>query len=238
MTLCRAIAVGLFASAAGCATPRPVVSTTPPPVVTPPPPAVAIPTPPAVVVPTPPVVTPTPRDLIVLAPHPDGAPLGVAVVTATGSSVDLATAGAAVTVESGRAPSAPSILSPDEIARLFGDALSSLPPPARRFVLYFALGNDTLTPESQTLVPAILALVAERGAPDVAILGHTDSTGAAAANVSLGLRRANRVRDRLVAAGLPGARIDVASRGESDPLEATPDNTGNARNRRVEVTVR
>jgi outer membrane protein OmpA-like peptidoglycan-associated protein len=54
-------------------------------------------------------------------------------------------------------------------------------------VLYFELGNDTLTAESQQVL-AILALVAERGQPDVAITGHTDTTGAAAANVVLWLR--------------------------------------------------
>jgi peptidoglycan-associated lipoprotein len=187
----------------------------------------------------PPVVTPTPpRDLIVLAPHPEGAPLGAAVVTASGTAVDLTAAGAAVTVAAGQTPPAPVILPPDEIARIFGEALGALPPPARRFVLYFELGNDTLTAESQAQVPAILALVAERGQPDVAITGHTDTTGAAAANVVLGLRRATLVRDRLVAAGLDAGLIEVASHGESNPLEPTPDNTEQARNRRVEVTVR
>ncbi len=187
----------------------------------------------------PPVITPTPpRDLVVLAAHPEGAPLGAAVVTAAGASVDLAEAGASVTVAAGQAPPAPVVLSPGDIQRLFGDALGALPPPARRFVLYFELGNDTLTADSQAQVPAILALVAERGQPDVAIIGHTDTTGAAAANVALGLRRATLVRDRLVAAGLAGGLIEVASHGESNPLEPTPDNTEQARNRRVEVTVR
>ncbi len=187
----------------------------------------------------PPVLTPAPpRDLIVLAPHPEGAPLGAAVVTAGGGTADLTDAGASVTVAAGQAPPAPVILPPDEITRLFGDALGALPPPARRFVLYFELGGDTLTPDAQAQVPAILALVAERGQPDVAIIGHTDTTGAAAANVTLGLRRATLVRDRLVAAGLDGTLIEVASHGEANPLDPTPDNTENARNRRVEVTVR
>ena len=187
----------------------------------------------------PPRITPTPpRDLIVLAPHPEGEPLGAAAVAAAGATVDLTSAGASTTVAPGQAPAPPVILAADEIARIFPDALAVLPPPARRYVLYFELGTDTLTPESQAQVPVILALVAERGQPDVAITGHTDTTGAAPANVTLGLRRATLVRDRLVAAGLDGALIEVSSHGEANPIEATPDNTGNARNRRVEVTVR
>jgi len=185
-----------------------------------------------------PRVAPAARDLIVLAPHPEDDALGAAVVTAAGAAADLAVAGAAVTVLDGQPPPAPVVLPPEEIARIFADALAVLPPPARRYVLYFELGNDTLTPESQALVPAILALVAERGQPDVAITGHTDTTGAAPANVALGLRRATLVRDRLVAAGLDDALIEVASHGEANPLEPTPDNTERPRNRRVEVTVR
>lgn len=180
----------------------------------------------------------TPRDLIVLAPHPEDGPLGGAVVTAAGGAADLEQAGAAVTVAAGQAPPAPSVLSPDDITRIFGDALSVLPPPARRFVLYFQLGGEVLTAASQAQVPVILAVVAERGQPDVAIIGHTDTTGAAAANVALGLRRAELVRARLLAAGLNRALIEVASHGEANLLEPTPDGTENAQNRRVEVTVR
>ena len=46
------------------------------------------------------------------------------------------------------------------------------------------------------------------------------------------------MRDLLVAAGLDAALVEVASHGESNPLVPTPDNTAEARNRRVEVTVR
>ncbi len=203
-----AVAVGLLAGAAACGSPPPRVA---------------------------PVA---PRDLVVLAPHPEDEPIGAATVNAAGTTVDLTAAGASTTVVPGRAPATPVILPAGEIARIFGDVLAVLPPPARRYMLYFELGNDTLTPGSQALVPAILALVAERGQPDVAIIGHTDTTGAAPANVTLGLRRAALVRDRLLAAGLDAALIEVSSHGESNPLEPTPDNTGNARNRRVEVTVR
>lgn len=187
----------------------------------------------------PPVVTPPPpRDTIVLAPHPEGGPLGAAVVESSGASATLDAAGAAVRVEAGRPLPPPTLLSPAEIQQLFGDALAALPPPARRFLLYFDSGGDTLTAESKALVPDILATVQARVRPDVSIIGHTDTTGAADANVALGLRRATSVRELLVAAGLDQALVDVASHGEANPVEPTPDNTANARNRRVEVTVR
>ncbi len=130
------------------------------------------------------------------------------------------------------------MLSPAEIQRIFGEALSALPPPARRYLLYFVSGSDTLTPEARALVADILTTVQGRTRPDVSIIGHTDSAGAAPANVALGPRRAELVRDLLLAAGLDGELVEIASHGETNPVVATPDNTAEAKNRRVEVTVR
>jgi outer membrane protein OmpA-like peptidoglycan-associated protein len=130
------------------------------------------------------------------------------------------------------------VLPPDQVQRLFGDALAALPAAARRFLLYFDTGDDTLTAASRALVPEILSTVKGRPVPDVSIVGHTDTTGTAAANVDLGLRRAAVIRDLLVGAGLDVRLVDVASHGETNPVVPTPDNTSEARNRRVEVTVR
>ena len=46
------------------------------------------------------------------------------------------------------------------------------------------------------------------------------------------------IRDQLVAAGLDTRLVEVTSHGETNPVVPTPDNTAEARNRRVEVTVR
>lgn len=202
------VAIGVVASFAGCHTPPPVVA------------------------------PPAPADLVVLAPHPEGAPIGAAIVTVGTATADLTEAGASVTARAGQPLPPPVVLPPDEIARIFGDALAALPPPARRYLLYFDSGGDTLTAESKALLGEILTTVQARTRPDVSVVGHTDTTGAAAANVTLGLRRATLVRDLLVGAGLDAALVDVASHGEANPVEPTPDNTANARNRRVEVTVR
>lgn len=179
-----------------------------------------------------------PRDLVVLAAHPNGGELGTAVVEVAGRSADLTLEGHALDIRAGQPLPPPVVLPPSEISRLFGDVLAVIPAPARRYLLYFDLGSDALTAASKALVSDILATVAERGQPDVAVVGHTDTTGAPEANVELGLRRAALVRDLLVGAGLAPALIEMASHGEANPVEPTPDNTENARNRRVEVTVR
>jgi len=71
----------------------------------------------------------------------------------------------------------------------------------------------------------------------VAVIGYTDTAGGADYNIALGLRRANRVRDALIAGGIPAGIITVASKGMSDPAFPTGPNLKEAKNRRVEITM-
>jgi outer membrane protein OmpA-like peptidoglycan-associated protein len=178
------------------------------------------------------------RDTVALAPDPDTGDIGRLSVTTPSGTVELAEPHASTTVVAGAAPTPPVVMSDADIQRLFGPALEVQAPPALRFVLYFELGGDILTAQSQAQLPAVLAAVRGRVAPDVQAIGHTDTTGVAAANATLGLQRATLIRDQLLQAGLDPALIEVASHGESDPLVPTADNVAEARNRRVEVIVR
>jgi len=189
-------------------------------------------------VPPPPPPAAPPSDLVVLVPDPEDGRLGSAVVRAQGGAVELTTAGDATRVAPGQAPSTPSTLAPDDIQRIFGDALGARPLPPRQFLLYFQPGSDDLTPASQAELPTIVAFVRDRPVPDVSVIGHTDTTGAPESNTALGLQRAALVGNQLVAAGVPAAQIEVTSHGEANLLVPTADNVAEARNRRVEVTVR
>jgi outer membrane protein OmpA-like peptidoglycan-associated protein len=185
-------------------------------------------------------VAPTaPRaDLIVLVPDPDDGRTGSATVTTPQGSVELTASNQATRVVAGQAPTAPSVMTSEEIQRRFGEAMDARPLPPREFLLYFEAGGDTLTPASEALVAEIVAFVRLRPAPDVSVIGHTDTTGDADPNFQLGMRRATLIRTLLVKSGLDPAQVDVASHGEADLLVPTPDNTAEAKNRRVEVTVR
>lgn len=180
----------------------------------------------------------TGRDQIALLPDPDDGAVGRASVSTSSGSVDLATARASTLVSAGKPPAPVIQMSDADVARLFGEVLSGLPPPPQHFTLYFRFESDELTDESRTLVPQILQAVKNRPAPDVLVVGHTDTTGSPATNFELGLRRAGVIRTLLVTAGLDVSVIEVASHGEADLLVPTPDDTSEPRNRRVEITVR
>ena len=152
--------------------------------------------------------------------------------------MDLSSARDSTTVTAGAAPAPVTTLSDDDVKRVFGDVLATLPAPPQHFTLLFKFESDDLTDESRALVTEVLQAVRNRPAPDVMVIGHTDTTGAAPANYELGLKRANMVCALLLTAGLEPSMIEVVSHGEADPLVPTADNTNEPRNRRVEITVR
>jgi peptidoglycan-associated lipoprotein len=177
------------------------------------------------------------QDLVVLLPEADGKS-GRAVVSNTAGSVNLSAAREATIITPSQAPSPVIKLDEDDVKALFADALAALPPEPQHFTLFFRFESDELTPESRALVPKVLQAVKGRPVPDVVVIGHTDSTGSAASNIELGLKRANAVRELLLKAGLAKSAIDVVSHGERELLVRTADEVFEARNRRVEISVR
>ena len=73
---------------------------------------------------------------------------------------------------------------------------------------------------------------------DVEIVGYTDDIGTADYNLGLALRRAESVRDYMLAHGIDDRRLSVAGRGMTDPLVSNATPEGRAVNRRVEFFVR
>ena len=175
--------------------------------------------------------------LIVLLPDSNGS-VGRARVSNESGSADLASERDATHVAANQPPGPINTLSEADVQRIFGTALSALPPAPRHFRLYFRFESDELTDESRAVVPEILKTVKERPFPDVAVVGHTDTAGTSKANFELGLKRATTVRNLLVKAGLDASAIEVTSHGKADLLIHTADETPEPRNRRVEIAVR
>ncbi len=129
-------------------------------------------------------------------------------------------------------------MDPAEANRIFGAALDALPEAEVQFTLYFDEGLDALTPESERQLAAISDAVRNRQSTAVTVIGHTDTTGDAASNYELGLKRAQRVAAALTAGGLPASNVFVTSHGDTDLLVKTARGVSEPKNRRVEVIVR
>jgi outer membrane protein OmpA-like peptidoglycan-associated protein len=129
-------------------------------------------------------------------------------------------------------------LSPDEVARSFGGTIQALPGRPASFLLYFREGKDELTPVSRVELEKVFAELKRRPAPDIVVIGHTDTVGNLAFNDRLSLARAERLREMMVELGIPPERIQAAGRGKRELLVQTDDNVSEPRNRRVEISVR
>lgn len=120
----------------------------------------------------------------------------------------------------------------------FDPALAARPLPPRTFHVYFDAGGSALTAESRALFPAIGDALARYTAADVSIVGHTDTVGDAERNQVLALERANTVRQALGDLLAPAVAVEVTSHGERNPRVPTADDVDEARNRRVDITIR
>ena len=177
-------------------------------------------------------------DFILLLPDPEDGVTGRAIISTPSGSVNLDAARTYTQVRPGQAPAPVAVMSENEVRRLFGNALSALPPPTQHFTLHFRFESDELTDESRALIAKILQAVKKHPVPEVAVIGHTDTTGTLPNNFELGLKRAEMIRNLLVAGGLDRSYVEVNSHGEGDPLVPTADEVLEPRNRRVEITVR
>jgi outer membrane protein OmpA-like peptidoglycan-associated protein len=182
---------------------------------------------------------PGPSTVVLLA-DPDAGTLGRATVTsvAGAGTVELEANRAATTVTGRQPPAPPAPIDDKTLETVFGETLASLPQAPQTFTLYFRLESDELTDESRRVLPDVLQAVAARPAPEVGVVGHTDTTGATRSNYALGLDRANAVRTLLVGVGVEASLIDVSSHGESELRIQTADDVLEPRNRRVEIMVR
>jgi len=178
------------------------------------------------------------KTLIVLLPDDHGQVGEIVVETKEGTQVLSEPRHATEVKAADVSPTAPVIMKEEEVLRVFGGALSALPDPPIRFLLYFITGTPELTAESKRQIPEILHVIEDRNSKDIAIVGHTDRVGSREKNQTLGLKRAASIKNILVSDGVDPSGIEVVSHGEDNPSIETEDNVAEPRNRRVEITVR
>ena len=85
-------------------------------------------------------------------------------------------------------------------------------------------------------VAKVLKETSDGGQPFV-IEGHADSRGTDEYNEGLSQRRAEAVRDYLVAQGVSEDMVETVGKGEQDPIASNSTAEGRANNRRVEIVI-
>jgi len=179
---------------------------------------------------------PKSREFVVLVPDYDGKVGAVVITSAQGKSTLDKPYMAARYEDGGKVETAP--VAQEEVRKTFAMAIAVQPVRPVSFLLYFQEGTDEYTAESKEAFEKIFPEIARRKAAEVAVIGHTDTVGRTEFNDTLSLRRAERVRNDFVDRGIPTISINVAGRGEREPIVPTADEVSEPRNRRVEINVR
>ena len=104
--------------------------------------------------------------------------------------------------------------------------------------ILFDSGRSSFKSGTQSVLEAMTAIFKEYPKADFSIEGHTDSQGAKASNQLLSERRANAVRDYLIANGISADRLSAAGFGEDYPIDNNKTAAGRKNNRRVEVKLK
>lgn len=105
------------------------------------------------------------------------------------------------------------------------------------YQIFFDTNKVDINDRGKMIVKSVANVVANAGPTRVTVIGKTDRVGEPSDNLVLSRQRADKVRNALIAAGVPADRIDTSWTGETRQQVATADNFSEERNRVVDVTV-
>lgn len=100
----------------------------------------------------------------------------------------------------------------------------------------FAVDQSSLDDRARRTLDGQAAWLTTNPEYNAVIEGHADEQGTREYNLALGARRANAVREYLLAKGLPASRLKTVSYGKERPLEVCSTEACYSKNRRA-VTI-
>jgi OmpA-OmpF porin, OOP family len=112
-----------------------------------------------------------------------------------------------------------------------------MPAPQKNFMVFFDFDKAVITPQASRIITEAAAAAKAGHSTSVNVTGYTDLSGTVKYNMALSIKRANAVKDSLVAQGVPANEIVVVGKGKSDPLVPTKDGVREPQNRRVTIVL-
>jgi len=103
--------------------------------------------------------------------------------------------------------------------------------------VYFATEKYNINAASQASLNKLAAVFKEYPDTNILVVGHTDSAGAEAYNMTLSKNRAYAVTNYLTGKGLSSSRFTTNWFGENQPTNDNSTAEGRAKNRRVNVAI-
>jgi OOP family OmpA-OmpF porin len=115
-------------------------------------------------------------------------------------------------------------------------ATGAMAPEDAKYLVFFDFNASKIDAGGASVVDSIAAEVRKQNIQAVNIVGYTDTSGSKKYNKRLSAKRANSVRDALVARGINANLLMVDSMGEENLMVPTADDVREPANRRAEIT--
>ncbi|MEZ8791872.1 OmpA family protein [Vibrio splendidus] len=101
----------------------------------------------------------------------------------------------------------------------------------------FATNSTELSTDGKIALTPLVEVLKAHPQSSVAVVGHTDSTGAAEYNLMISKKRAAAVAAYIEEQGIEADRITASGEGEENPIASNATAEGRAQNRRVDATI-
>lgn len=121
-----------------------------------------------------------------------------------------------------------------------GACAAKPPPPAVApvsYMVFFELGSNKISDQSQNTVAQAAQVFKSKANARISVTGYADTVGSPQVNMQLSTARANKVRDDLIANGVPAAAIPTRGAGDEGLLVPTGPQTVEPRNRRAVLVI-
>jgi OOP family OmpA-OmpF porin len=116
---------------------------------------------------------------------------------------------------------------------------ATMAPPAAAtpevYLVFFAFDKSDISPVAAKVLDKVVDDFHRTGSARLDVQGYTDLSGSVAYNLKLSERRADAVKDYLVAHGIKPEEVRAEWFGKSNPRVPTPDGVRNQENRRAEL---
>lgn len=140
-------------------------------------------------------------------------------------------------LENAARPAPPPLPAPVASAPVAAPAAAPAPATPADYTAYFDFDSWTLTAEDLAVITNAINTARAGGQSHITVVGHTDTSGSAAYNQRLSVRRANVVVEAMVDMGARREAIQASGVGKTDLAVPTPDGVKEAKNRRTVITL-
>ncbi len=101
----------------------------------------------------------------------------------------------------------------------------------------FPFDSFEITGENRAKLQNNVKILKDNPTVSVQVEGHCDERGGIQYNLALGEKRANAVKQQLVAGGIAGSRVTIISMGKEKPIAQGSDDAAYAQNRRANFVI-